>query len=178
MTIEEFATRHRVRPRRDTCNEEIIPGRPHKAARQEDRSHVYDHGDGQHFGLALMLDNSRKWTFAKQRLARLFSREEARRMGLDLDELAAVKAVVIRKSADAAVIKPLERDLGGIKRTLNELEITRLVQQHGNRMFPSVLSPDELKYLEEISSQILQARVERISRQTVLGKLRSVAVGR
>jgi len=71
MTIEEFATRHRVRPRRDTCNEEIIPGRPHKAARQEDRSHVYDHGDGQHFGLALMLDNSRKWTFAKQRLARL-----------------------------------------------------------------------------------------------------------
>ena len=71
MTIEEFATRPRVRPRRDTCNEEIIPGRPHKAARQEDRSHVYDHGDGQHFGLALMLDNSRKWTFAKQRLARL-----------------------------------------------------------------------------------------------------------
>jgi glutathione synthase/RimK-type ligase-like ATP-grasp enzyme len=38
----------------------------------------------------------------------VFSREEARRMGLDLDELAAVKAVVIRKSADAVVVKPLD----------------------------------------------------------------------
>jgi len=71
MTIEEFAAKHRVRVRRDSCNDEIIPGRPHKAARQENRSHVYDHGDGEHFGLALMLGNPRKWTFAKQRLVPL-----------------------------------------------------------------------------------------------------------
>jgi hypothetical protein len=71
MTIEEFAARHRVRVRRDSCNDEIIPGRPHKAARQEDRSHIYDHGDGGHFGVALMLNNPRKWTFAKQRLVPL-----------------------------------------------------------------------------------------------------------
>lgn len=38
----------------------------------------------------------------------VLSREEARGMGLDLDELAAVKAVVIRKSADAVVVKPLD----------------------------------------------------------------------
>jgi hypothetical protein len=38
----------------------------------------------------------------------VFSREEARRMGLDPDECATVNAVVISKSAEVVVVKPLD----------------------------------------------------------------------
>lgn len=52
MTIQEFAEQNRVRVRRDSCGEEIIPGRPRNATRQEDRSHIYQHSDdGKLFGL-------------------------------------------------------------------------------------------------------------------------------
>jgi hypothetical protein len=61
MTLKEFAEQYRVRTRRDSCDEEIIPGKKFC-------SHIYDHGDGR-FGLCLILQTPTKWTFAKKRLS-------------------------------------------------------------------------------------------------------------
>jgi hypothetical protein len=58
-----------VKTRRDSCDEEIIPGKPRKLVRPEDGCHIYDHGDGRHFGLYLTFRTPRKWTAAKQRLS-------------------------------------------------------------------------------------------------------------
>jgi hypothetical protein len=68
MTIKEFADQYRVKTRRDSCNEEIIPGKPRKANQVEDRSHVYDHGDGSQFGVCLLFQTARKWELVKRRL--------------------------------------------------------------------------------------------------------------
>ena len=68
MTIKEFAIRYRVRTLRDSCGEEIIPGRPRKAVRPEDRSHVYDSGNGTQFGLCVIFGTPRRWTSARLRL--------------------------------------------------------------------------------------------------------------
>jgi hypothetical protein len=68
MTIKEFAANYRVRTRRDSCDEEIIPGKPRKLV-PEDRCHIYDHADGKHFGVSLTFRTPRRWTAAKQRLS-------------------------------------------------------------------------------------------------------------
>ena len=60
MQLEEFATKYRLRTRRDSCGEPIIPGKPRKALRPEDRSHIYDNGDGR-FGLTLIMGTAKKW---------------------------------------------------------------------------------------------------------------------
>jgi hypothetical protein len=71
MRIKEFAEKHNVNVRRDTCGEEIIPGKPRKAERVEDRSHVYDHGDGKRFAVCLLFASGRRWVNAKRRLLAL-----------------------------------------------------------------------------------------------------------
>ena len=58
ISTQEFAANYRVRTRRDSCDEEIIPGKPRKEVRPEDRSHIYDHADGAHFGLYLTLPDN------------------------------------------------------------------------------------------------------------------------
>lgn len=77
QTIREFAERYRVTTKRDTCAEEIIPGRQYAKdmpTRQEYRCHVYDHGDGKQFGVCLLYlpdgpsGKSRKWTSVRKRL--------------------------------------------------------------------------------------------------------------
>ena len=50
MDIKQFAETHRLKGRRDSCDEPIIPGKPRQLKRAEDRLHIYDNGDGR-FGL-------------------------------------------------------------------------------------------------------------------------------
>jgi hypothetical protein len=49
MTLKEFAEQYRVRTRRDSCDEEIIPGKKFckdMPERMEYRSHIYDQAMG------------------------------------------------------------------------------------------------------------------------------------
>jgi len=57
QTIEQFVETYRVKPRKDSCGEVIIPGKPRKTKWTEDKSHIYENGDNQasrQFGLCLM----------------------------------------------------------------------------------------------------------------------------
>lgn len=58
MNIREFSELHRVRTKRDTCGETIIPGK---------RGHIYEHGSGQ-FGVLLMFETAKKWGNSKRRM--------------------------------------------------------------------------------------------------------------
>jgi len=65
--IKAFARKHRLRVRLDTCGEVVIPGKPRKEPRAEDRNHIYEHGQGM-FGIYLQFQTRRKWNFTKKRL--------------------------------------------------------------------------------------------------------------
>ncbi len=68
--IEQFAETYRVRVKRDSCREPIIPGKLHAKdmpASTEYRSHVYEHSDG-NFGVFLMYESKRRWGSAKRKL--------------------------------------------------------------------------------------------------------------
>jgi hypothetical protein len=70
MTIQEFADRYRVRVRRDSCGDDIIPGKQFAKdmpKREEYRSHIYDNGDGR-FGVCLVYSTSVRNTTVKPRL--------------------------------------------------------------------------------------------------------------
>jgi hypothetical protein len=71
VVFKEFAEKYRVRTRRDNCGEEIITGSripKDMPKRVEYACHVYDHGDGQWFGLLLLLKTKQQWTHAKKQL--------------------------------------------------------------------------------------------------------------
>ncbi len=73
MTIKTFAESHRVRTRHDSCGDTIIPGKRYAPAtetpdRVENRSHVFEYEDGEHFGVCLMFATARKWGSAKRKL--------------------------------------------------------------------------------------------------------------
>jgi hypothetical protein len=71
VDIKEFAEKHRVRTRRDSCGEEIVTGsrKPKDMPpRVAYHCHVYDHGDGTRFGLLLLLNTKQQWTHAKKQL--------------------------------------------------------------------------------------------------------------
>ena len=68
--IRAFAEKHRVKTRRDSCGELLIPGKQFctdMPQRVDYRSHVYEYGDAR-FGLCLLLASKRRWTFAKRKL--------------------------------------------------------------------------------------------------------------
>jgi len=67
LTIQEFAEQNRVRVRRDSCGDEVIPGKPRNATRQEDRRHIFQH-DGNLFGVCLLLSSARAFGNAMRRL--------------------------------------------------------------------------------------------------------------
>ena len=67
MELTTFAERHSLKVRRDSCGDEIIPGKPRSAARQEDRCHLYDNGDDR-FGIVLLVDSVGKWHNRRDRL--------------------------------------------------------------------------------------------------------------
>jgi hypothetical protein len=69
-TIQEFAEQYRVKVRRDNCGEEIIPGRPRNATRQEDRRHIFQY-DGKLFGVCLLLASVRAFGNVTRRLLAL-----------------------------------------------------------------------------------------------------------
>lgn len=68
MKLTEFADPFRVKTQFDSCGEQIIPGKPYKAHRPEDRNQIFDHGDDQHFGVSLLLTSARQWGSAAKRL--------------------------------------------------------------------------------------------------------------
>jgi len=66
MTIEEFALKHNLRTKADSCGEAlVILGKPPR--RPEDCSHIFYFGDGT-FGLTLLLASGLLWNNAKKRL--------------------------------------------------------------------------------------------------------------
>jgi hypothetical protein len=68
-TIKSFAEIYRVRAKQDDCGELIIPGSLLGASGRSDySSHIYDHGDGNRFGVLLTFQSKRGWHFAKRRL--------------------------------------------------------------------------------------------------------------
>jgi hypothetical protein len=72
LDIQQFAEQQRVKLRRDNCGEEIIPGRPRNATRQEDRRHIFQHSDdGRLFGVCLLLTGTRAFGNATRRLLAL-----------------------------------------------------------------------------------------------------------
>lgn len=71
MTIKTFAESYRVRTRQDSCGDVIIPGKRYATDmpdRIEYRSHVYDHDDGEHFGVCLTFTSARKWGSVRRKL--------------------------------------------------------------------------------------------------------------
>lgn len=67
MTLDLFAKTHRLKTRLDSCSESIIAGKPRKAARQEDRSHVFEYSAGR-LGICLLFTGARKWNNVRQQL--------------------------------------------------------------------------------------------------------------
>ncbi len=78
--LEKFAQRYRVRVRRDSLNEPIIPGKQlckGMSRRTEYRSHIYEHGEGA-LGVCLMFSpssgtesktgRSQSWATARKQL--------------------------------------------------------------------------------------------------------------
>jgi hypothetical protein len=61
MNIREFASKMRLRVKRDECGELIIPGR---------RGHIYQHNDS-FLGLAFMPGKSRLWANAKKKFSQV-----------------------------------------------------------------------------------------------------------
>jgi hypothetical protein len=68
-TIEQFADDNRIKLRKDSCGEIVIPGKPRNATRPEDQSHIFENGDGR-FGVCLLFPTPGKWTYTKQRLTK------------------------------------------------------------------------------------------------------------
>jgi len=69
MDLATFATTHRLKIKKDSCGDEIIPGRPIKKFHgrfMEDRHHVY-HIDG-NFGVYLNMPTSGRWNNARKKL--------------------------------------------------------------------------------------------------------------
>ncbi len=69
-TLKQFAETYRLKIKPDSCGDQIIPGKPRKADKHEDKNHIYDHGDGQ-FGLYINFtsaSSSAKWTYSRARL--------------------------------------------------------------------------------------------------------------
>ena len=72
QTIEQFAETYRVKPRKDSCGDRIVPGKPRQTRWPEEKSHIYE-GDNGQFGLSLMNplpypEGKAKYTNAKKRL--------------------------------------------------------------------------------------------------------------
>ena len=69
MTIEQFAQTFSVNVRRDSCGESIIPGKPRKEKRPEDRSHIFLYSeDEKTFGVLLTFSTARRWNSVRERL--------------------------------------------------------------------------------------------------------------
>jgi hypothetical protein len=69
LTIQQFAEQFLLKVRRDSCGDEIIPGKPRNATRQEDRRHIFQHSeDGKLFGVSLRFNSGRAFGFALRRL--------------------------------------------------------------------------------------------------------------
>jgi len=70
MTLTEFAERFRVKTKLDSCGEQIIPGKPYKTHRPDDRNQIFDHGDDEHVGVSLLLTTARQWVMGDNHTSR------------------------------------------------------------------------------------------------------------
>ncbi len=72
MTLQEFATRYSLKVKKDSCGDEIIPGRDtvkSKPDRLENHHHIWE-GDGKFF-IFLTFPTKARWTSAHRRLENL-----------------------------------------------------------------------------------------------------------
>ena len=60
MHIKEFAKVHGLTIRRDGSGEMIIPGKPRKASRVEDRNHIFQYSDDL-LGVCIVNSTQRRW---------------------------------------------------------------------------------------------------------------------
>lgn len=67
MDIKSFAETYRVRVKQDSCGDSIIPGRE-RLNRVEDRSHIFDYENGEHFGVSAMFGSAKKWGNARRKM--------------------------------------------------------------------------------------------------------------
>jgi hypothetical protein len=70
MNLQEFAARYQVKIKKDSCGDEIIPGKAHKALnakRLEDHPHVWEHD---RYGIAayLTFPTRARWLSTQRRL--------------------------------------------------------------------------------------------------------------
>lgn len=145
MTVQQFAEQYRVKARKDSCGEVIVPGKPRKTKRVEDKSHIYEHGNGQ-FGLCVMnplpySEAKAKYTNAKSRLlaAGFIQGQDGDSEGTFLfDPANAVQAKLAIKEAGikvARVLSPEQRALlakVGFKSSRHTVEGAKTVQESTN----------------------------------------------
>lgn len=89
MNIKEFADKHRLKVKRDECNDPIIPGR---------FGHIYEHDEKGQLGVYFEFSTARRWNFARQALVdrKLILRQDAQTEGtmlFDSSNLSQVSAI-------------------------------------------------------------------------------------
>ncbi len=135
MDIKEFSEKHRVRTRRDSCGEEIITGTrvpKDMPKRVEYACHVYDHGDGQRFGLLLLLKTKQAWTLAKKQLVDA---------GFTIKQNAETEGTALFNPEDAAQVR-LAFKLARIRAKRVMSEAQRLALTKARAKLPQTLAPE------------------------------------
>jgi hypothetical protein len=135
VDIKEFAEKYHVRTRRDSCGEDIVTGSrvpKDMPKRVEYACHVYDHGDGQQFGLLLLLKTKQQWTHAKKQLVDA---------GFTIKQNAETEGTALFNPEDPAQVK-LAFKLARInpKRVMSEAQ--RLALTKARAKLPQTLAPE------------------------------------
>lgn len=135
MDLRTFAEKHRVKTRRDSCGEDIITGSripKDMPKRVEYACHVYDHGDGQRFGLLLLLKTKQQWTHAKKQLVA---------SGFTIKQNAETEGTALFNPQDPAQVR-LAFKLARInpKRVMSEAQ--RLALTKARAKLPQTLAPE------------------------------------
>ena len=130
MEVSQFAERNHLKLRHDSCGDAIIPGKPHKATRQEDRNHIYDNGDGR-FGVFLTFPTVRGWNTR---------REAAIAAGFTLNQNAQTEGTMLF-NPDNDVQAQLAIRLAGIKKVRRSslLQLAAIAKARQSRRDPCAM---------------------------------------
>ena len=148
MNIKQFADCYKVKIRRDSWDDPIIPGKQFckdMPERVEYRSHVFDNEDGTNFGVCLMFTSARKWGNARRTLqaANFTIRQNGETEGIGLfnpaDKAQAKLALKVAGVKNRRQLSPEQRALLANRlATLRENRSTL----HKNGGFKGILATD------------------------------------